>query len=365
MGKKILFILWGNIRYDGRVQKEIASLVKLGYKVSLIVTEFDDDDDVKNYSYNIYIVKKQSYSFLLKRIFAKYKQSYIINTIIKKVSPDFLHCNDYSTLQFAVGWFKKIKVVYDSHELATEMYSGWTKKYIQKLEKYALKRCYKVIIPQIDRLHIFYFKYKDTIKKEQLYLLENFPVNQQNLTDKFFEQKYNYRQIGNKIISYSGVINNERGIEEVIEAISTLENIDFFIIGRISQEYEKKLIEKINNFGLTGRVFIKPPVPNNEILSIANSSDIGIAFYNHPNLNSYFCASNKLYEYLNCSAYVLTNNIGGTARVIKNGINGYLVDSMNVNEIRKAITVLMDLDAPNSGSFYWEDQELVLREIYS
>lgn len=365
MGNKILFILWGNIRYDGRVQKEIATLLKFGYNVSLIVTEFDADDDVKNYNYKIYVVKKQRYDFFLKKLYAKFKQSHDINAIIKKVSPDFLHCNDFSTLQFAVGWFKKIKVVYDSHELATEMYSGWTKKYIQKIEKYALKRCYKVIIPQIDRLHIFYFKYKEIIKKEQLYLLENFPIKQQNLTDKFFEQKYNYKHVGSKIISYTGVINNERGIEEVIEAISKLKNIDFFIIGRISQDYENKLKEKISNLGLTGRVFIKPPVPNYEILSIANSSDIGIAFYNHPNLNSYFCASNKLYEYLNCSAYVLTNNIGGTARIIKNGINGYLVDSMTVKEIREAITVLMDLDVPESGSFYWEDQELVLREIYS
>jgi hypothetical protein len=109
MGNKILFILWGNIRYDGRVQKEIATLLKFGYNVSLIVTEFDADDDVKNYNYKIYVVKKQRYDFFLKKLYAKFKQSHDINAIIKKVSPDFLHCNDFSTLQFAVGWFKKIK----------------------------------------------------------------------------------------------------------------------------------------------------------------------------------------------------------------------------------------------------------------
>ena len=44
MDKKVLFILIGNIRYDGRVKKEIESLLKFGFNISIIVTSFDQDD---------------------------------------------------------------------------------------------------------------------------------------------------------------------------------------------------------------------------------------------------------------------------------------------------------------------------------
>ena len=51
--KNVLFLLIGNIRYDGRVLKEISTLCKAGYKVSLILSDFDVDDNVSNYDFNI------------------------------------------------------------------------------------------------------------------------------------------------------------------------------------------------------------------------------------------------------------------------------------------------------------------------
>lgn len=364
MQKKILVLLWGNIRYDGRVQKEISSLKKFGYDVSLIVTAFDDDDNVNNYSYPIHIVKKNQPKFLLTRIYSKLLHKYKINKAIKEIAPDYIHCNDFAMLTYTIGWFNKAKVVYDAHELATEIYTGRTKRNIERLEKYAVGRCYKIIIPQIDRLNIFYFKHKEKIAKSKIYLLENLPLNQSGLSESYFTDKYGYNDV-KKIISYVGSITNERGIEEVIEAISELENVVFFIIGTISTQYKTLLTNKIEKAGLANRVFIKPPIPNKEVLDAANSSNIGVVFYNHPNLNSYFCASNKLYEYINCGTLLLTNNIGGTARIIKNGINGYSVDDITVDEIRKAINILVSLKKPeNKGNYYWENQEQILKEIY-
>lgn len=38
--KNVLFLLIGNIRYDGRVLKEISTLCKAGYKVSFDLIRF-------------------------------------------------------------------------------------------------------------------------------------------------------------------------------------------------------------------------------------------------------------------------------------------------------------------------------------
>ena len=45
---KIAVILYGNIRYDGRVQKEIASLKKNRKEVILFCSDFDEDDFKEN-----------------------------------------------------------------------------------------------------------------------------------------------------------------------------------------------------------------------------------------------------------------------------------------------------------------------------
>lgn len=58
--KNIVFLLIGNIRYDGRVLKEIATLRKVGHKVTLIVSNFDVDDNVANYNFDIVVMKRNN-----------------------------------------------------------------------------------------------------------------------------------------------------------------------------------------------------------------------------------------------------------------------------------------------------------------
>ena len=67
--KNVLFLLIGNIRYDGRVLKEISTLCKAGYKVSLILSDFDVDDNVSNYDFNIILLRRNYSKRLSKYIF--------------------------------------------------------------------------------------------------------------------------------------------------------------------------------------------------------------------------------------------------------------------------------------------------------
>ena len=91
------------------------------------------------------------------------------------------------------------------------------------------------------------------------------------------------------------------------------------------------------------KVFMYPAIPNKEVLHAVNSSDIGVCFYNERHFNSYFCASNKLYEYLNLGVKVLTNNTAGVARVVKHGENGFCCDCITVDEVRKGLITLLNM----------------------
>src|SRR5690606_5246152 len=285
-----------------------------------------------------------------------------LNKIIKKEHPDFIHCND-NTLFYVGKWIKKVKVVYDAHELLPQMAHGFRRKFTIFHERKYLKYVYKIILPQIDRLNYFYFEYKHIIQRPQLYLLENFPLKSNNIIPNYFLYKYDFVS-DKKILSYVGTIVEERKILEVVRAVSKVEELIFFIIGNATPEYKSKIMKMIQNEKIEDRVFIKDPIPNEEVISVAESSNIGICFYSDLNLNSYFCASNKLYENLNAGMAVLANNIAGTARVIESGKNGYLIDEINVDEIYKGLKSIFSMKPPTPANYYWENQENILKEIY-
>lgn len=364
MKKKVLVILIGNIRYDGRVQKTIKTLLENKFDVKLICSEFDSDDSIDNYDYDISYIKRKSGGGILLQLFRNLSFYMKIQKKIKDYNPVYIHCNDLSSTIYILKDIKKYKVIYDSHELALELLSGVRLFLFSALEKYIVKYSYKIILPQIDRLNVFFFRYNRIINKSKLYLVENFPLKHLDINNKFFESYYGISQFGKKIISYTGAITQERNIEQVIRSIIDIDEYYLIIIGRGSKSYLSYLKTLVVDLNLESRVYIMPPLENKYMLDVAASSQIGVCFYTDYNLNSYFCASNKIYEFINSDVKVLTNNIGGTSRVINSGINGILLDEILPKSIKEGIIKLDKINLINNIKYYWENQEDVLLNIY-
>lgn len=364
--KKVLIILLGNIKYDGRVLKTIKSLQSFGYNVELLTTELCLDDSVEEYNFKIHYIPRKSGGGIFVQSFRNLFFYYQTRKIIKKINPYYIHCNDLSSTIYAFGFFDR-KVIYDSHELALEVIYGVRRILFTILERFVVEKSYRIILPQIDRLNIFYFKYKKIIKKEKLFLIENFPLYSPNYNRNFFVEEYSFN--GNtsySIVSYTGCISPERKIEDIIRAMINVEKTYLFIIGSGTSVYIDFLENLIVELDLSEIVFLKPPLCNSKMIDVAASSDIGICFYADSNLNSYFCASNKLYEYLNTGCKVLTNNIGGVRNVIEQLINGYMISSITPSEIAKAINLLQKSQQVGSKyNYYWENNESELQKVYN
>ena len=360
--KTVVFLLIGNIRYDGRVLKEISTLRRAGHKVALILSDFDADDDVANYDFDIVLLRRKYGENLLMKVLTTISFFFRIRKAIISLSPDILHCNDLNTLMFAFALSKKMEIVYDAHELYLESRSGIVRTFWGFVEKKLIKKAKAVIVPQIDRLYYMYFRYN--LPLERFFLIENFPNRVEGLSSSFYKDKYNIDRENKQIITYIGGITPEREIATVIRAVQPIDNILFFIIGKGTEAYKKKLENLIRELQIQEKVFLCPPIPHQEVLHAVNSSDIGVCFYNEHHLNSYFCASNKLYEYLNLGVKVLTNNTAGVARVIKPGENGFCCNVITVDEVRKGVMALLKMGKFSPTNYYWENQESRLLSIY-
>ena len=306
-------VLIGDIRYDGRVRKEISSLVGAGHQVELVVSDFSKGNARdENLGVKIHYVPMTSWNQALMNFFEQLLFNYKVVSILKKMKPTHIHCNDLNTLLSGV-WMKhqlKASLVFDAHELMPESQGGVKEKIWRYIEKVCVKKCDHIIMPEKNR--IAYFKRNHPGVLEPL-LLENFPKKCEIPHEKFniFREIYPIRE-QQKIILSTGHLSPGRYIEELIDSM-TICNGDFalVVLGKAFKGYDDALKQKIYSLGLADRVFLHQPVRNAEILRYMASCDIGTAFYRNTNLNNYYCASNKIYEYIALDKLVLTNNYPG------------------------------------------------------
>lgn len=358
--KKILLILVGNIIYDARVSKEIDSLLKFGYKVVLVQTEVIPEKYCPNYK--IYTIKKRRTDRMtFSKLYDICKFSTQLKHIIKIEKPDYIHCNDIQALVYALRFINNEKVVYDSHELAAECVSGLMGVISSRVEKFLLPKLHGVIIPQIDRLR--YFCFRNPAAKGKVHLLENFPTRFEIDNSDLIKDVLGIDRGSNKVALYTGILNDERKVKEIVNSMVGTENIILVMVGFCTNSYKNELMQIINRNALNEQVYICDPQPHGIIKKLASCADIGICFYEDPNLNSYFCASNKLYELMDSGTLVLTNDTVGASRVVKPE-NGICIETVTVENIRKGLSYLSTCQNAPRMNYYWESQEEVLKDIY-
>lgn len=355
---KILVFLVGDIKYDARVSKEINSMLKLGYDVVFVQTE--NIENIDKFPCKAYVINKRR-GYSIGKLMDMIKVQRRISKIIKLERPDYIHCNDFNTIVYSFPWIKKHKVVFDAHELARECFTGWFKTLYAFIETYLVKHFHAIILPQQDRLKYFSFLYPCTKKK--LFLLENFPTKFNVSDEDFFKEYLNIDRGDNKLVLYTGRLNEERRVEELIRGFACVESLILVIIGFGSSEYINNLKKTISILGIQDKVYILEPIRHEDIKVAAASADIGVCFYDDPNLNSYFCASNKLYELMDSGTLVLTNDTVGATRVL-GPENGFCIADITTEQIAEGLSFLSKSKPAPRMDYWWEKQESILLDIY-
>lgn len=362
---KIAFLLWGEIKYDGRVQKEIRTLRKNRFEVELIVSRFIDDNyenyPFKIHSLNFLIKKNQIKNFINKFIFCR--QAF---KVLKKIKPDIIHCNDLDTL-YGGYLYKKFssnsKIVYDSHELYPESQLGLKKFIWNVIERRLIKVVDEFILPEVNRSK--YFKQKYGLNS--INIIENFP-------EKIRLENTNYIELsepktkGKQKILYIGRIAKDRGAEEIVKAMMLIpEEFILIFIGTTFYNFKEKFLKFIRSQRLTDRIFIFDPVKNSDVIKYINSSDYGLVFYNDTNINNYYCASNKLFEFILCKKYLITNNYPGLIEVVEKNNYGICIEKVDYRSIANAILKIhTEFDNfKTTKEYLWDNLESSFVQIYS
>ncbi|ETX01439.1 MAG: hypothetical protein ETSY1_07395 [Candidatus Entotheonella factor] len=356
-----------DIRVDGRVRKEIRTLTQAGHNVELIVSDYTktgtggEDLGVKIHYVPLNLWASPAINFAEDLWFNRR-----IASIVRRMRPTHIHCHDLNTLMAGVWAKDKLNatLTFDAHELMPESMGGMKEAIWGFIEKRCIAKCDHIIMPEKHRIAYFVKKYPNV---PQPFLLENFPKQFDiPLThDDIFRKKYPISR-DQTIILYSGIVHPKRQIEELVNSMTLCdERFVLVILGNPYKNYADILKKKIKDLGIEDRVFLHEQVPHTEILQYMASCDVGTAFYPNTNINNYYCASNKIYEYIALGKKILTNNHPGLLEVVGQGGHGACLEHVTAESLADAYPRLTQADlSPTSKRYYWEDQEDVLLQIY-
>lgn len=370
MTKRIIVLLISNINYDCRVQREIDEFCLLGFRVTLVVWS-REPIFYKKEKLDIINIELGNFKHPYGKLFSfltRIRFCYSASKIIKKGNYDYIHCNDLDTLGILYFLPKSYyeRVIYDAHELYPEAYkiNSIQYKIWNLIEKQLIKRVGTIITPEINRSKFLKEKYK---LNDIPYVISNFP-QYRRIMPRNIKAELNILK-GKIILTYIGALEPGREIEVIIEALNYLP--DDFVVVLIGYAYDDNYIKTLRGFiegqGLTNRVFFYGSVSPKEMLPTIAGCDIGIALYENTGFNSFYCAPNKVFDYIMAGVKVIANDYPSLKM-----LNKYefvrLISKVNPKAIAKcALDLVRDSsEIPDiiKRKFSWESVSKIFKEIY-
>jgi len=101
------------------------------------------------------------------------------------------------------------------------------------------------------------------------------------------------------VVIYQGALGPATCVKEMIEALSLWDrSIALAIFGHGEAAFGQELRTVAQRLGVEGRLHWGGRVSNEELKNYTGSADLGLVFYQDMNLNTKYCAPNKLFEYM-------------------------------------------------------------------
>jgi glycosyltransferase involved in cell wall biosynthesis len=370
---RIIFLRSNPVDPDSRVEKEVNSLVKAGYKVEILAWDRSskysmresyvklDSGDVKIYRFGI----PASYGGgMRKNLLSLVRfQMRVFNWLIKnKHRYDVIHACDFDTafISNKVAKQLKKKFVYDIFDYYVDAFGV-----PNKLKKYVVNQDHQ-IINGADAVIICTDKRREQIRgtsPKRLAVIHNTPANM-----KAGIQKLDLNSEKIKLV-YVGILGKGRFIKEIVEIVKRNPQYEFHIGGY--GELEVYLEEAAN---INGNIYFYGKLPYYKTLELENSCDIMTAIYD-PNIpNHFYAAPNKFYEGLMLGKPLIMAKNTGMDDVVLSHCLGEVID-YNIESLEGAIAKLVkrkkewSIISEKMQSLYhkkysWTMMEIKLLELY-
>ena len=218
-----------------------------------------------------------------------------------------------------------------------ELYDTWP-LYKKKLGK-IINHAHSVVACELNRARIMRQWYN---LKELPFVMPNKPYYELDSEKTDGVEKLEESLKGKKYVLYQGVLDAERPLNTLAEALKrTKEKYTFVVVGACTvKSLEEKIISDLKS--IYDDVVFGGYFPAPQHLYITENAHIGVAIYDTSSLNTMFCAPNKTFEYSKYNVPIIGSDIPGLQLTVEKNGAGICVDIDNPDEIAKAIDTISD-----------------------
>ena len=305
----VLITVFNPLRYDARVQRCVRSL-SIYFPTTVFSPKVQAGDF---YADDLKVVNFRT-SFLYWRSLPTWLllPTFWVNFLVEvlRVNPSHVVLHDFYMVALAPVLRKfKIFCLYDAHELlipgmGKELTT--TEKIFSLIERWAVSKCDFIFAANAHRARLM---------KEKLGL-ESVPLVIENRGDQPPPLKEKSRNLNicldrfsklknQKIVVYIGAITFDRYLDAIIQGIGKSKFSCSLVF--IGDGPAKSFIEAISYQCEIKDFVLLDAIDSTEIPKILELCDIGIVSYSYIGFNNFYCASNKVFEYLQSGLVILSS----------------------------------------------------------
>lgn len=308
---KVCDVVLNSIWYDPRVRKQIIEYKNQGVEVCCVGYRCQryDEEQVKRLPCPADIVSIDSkydgkQRGILRKLIRERKKNQAVKEAILACAPDVIHANDLNALIPAYAASKKLKcrLIYDSHEINTDNYTGKKNRSLRAYYRTMESRLVHKVDLMISVSHAAadYFASEYKIKKPMV--ITNCALARENVLQPVTKNP------GFEVLNHGGFYAG-RGYDLMVEAASLLREYSQIKLAlRGFGSIENQLHKRAEDLNATNVVFY-PKVKVEELIPLASGSMVGVAITEPICLNFKLSVSNKLFEYAAAGLPVIMSDI--------------------------------------------------------
>ena len=354
----LYFTVTTDLSYDQRMIRICTSLSNAGYNVVLVGRRIDSSIPLNKQAY-----KQKRISCLFEKgifFYAEYNLRLLFYLLFKKM--DGICAIDLDTILpcLYISKIKKVKRIYDAHELFCEMKEVISRPQIYKIWKWIERKTvpafnygYTVNKPISDEFNKMYGFNYEVIRNIALYE----PLLQQRKKEKY--------------ILYQGAVNEGRSFETLIPAMQWV-NAPLYVCG--DGNFMQQAIKLTIKHSVSEKIFFKGMLSPQLLKTYASQAYIGITLFENKGLSNYYSLANRFFDYMHaavpqlCVNYPVYKEINNLHRV------AVLIDdlspeniALHLNEIlnnEEEWKVLNENCIKASKILNWQNEEKILLAFY-
>lgn len=330
--KKAIVCVSNDLVTDNRVAKTCQVLKDLDYAVYLVGRKKENSPQMNHRAYNY---KRLKLSFEKGALFYMNLNIRLFLFLMFRKS-DLIYSNDLDTLLpcYLVSKIKRTRLIYDTHELFTEVAELKDRTFIRNIwltiEKHIFPKLQTVITVNESIAEIYKKKYGVEVAS-----IRNVPA----LLDQDQEVQTRIdleipKDAFILIIQGSG-LNKDRGIEEAILAMNTCTGCVLLLVGDGDVIPSAKNIVRAKQ--LESKVKFISRRPYVELMKITRLADLGLLLDKNTNLNHELALPNKLFDYIHANTPILSSKLKEISKVIEKHDIGIFIESIEPKTIAEAI----------------------------